>query len=52
MVDGVEMVFSKEKMIERLKKEGRADRAIMIVTGIFTGANIIPKIKKGACESD
>lgn len=25
MVDGVEMVFSKEKMIERLKKEGRAD---------------------------
>lgn len=29
MVDGVEMVFSKEKMIERLKKEGRADGCIL-----------------------
>ena len=25
MVDGVEMVFSKEKMIERLKREGRLE---------------------------
>lgn len=25
MVDGIEMVFSKDKMIERLKREGRAD---------------------------
>lgn len=30
MVDGVEMVFSKEKMIERLKKEGRGEAEVVV----------------------